>query len=480
MNINLQQTRSVLNLSPSEAREFFLTSESYCDIKLPTYFNFQDVIHEVAQVLGTMPLSGFSELRKLQDIDDVNHRLLAHKSGPYTWRQLDIIHPALYVSLVNEITNPVHWQTILNRFQVFQSLPDIHCMSIPIKSLSKRSDKAEQISKWWHNIEQRTIEYSLQFEYIFYTDIVDCYSSIYTHSIPWAIHGKTNAKRNRNNKNIIGNVIDKHIRDMRYGQTNGIPQGSVLMDFIAEIILGYADLILQRKITAEGIMNYKVLRYRDDYKILVNSSSDGENILKCLTQTMVELGLKLNPEKTGKSNEIITTGIKQDKLQWLFSRQHDRNLQKHLLLIHNHSKKFPGAGSLIGALNDFLKILNQKKTYDSPLPLISIAIDIACNSPRTYPTIAAIIGRLINFLRTDHEKSRVVTRIKDRFSRIPNTGHLEVWLQRISSKFSPNETFDEPLCKLAQKRTSYLWNSSWITSVDLLAALIPFQLDEAT
>lgn len=31
---------------------------------------------------------------------------------------------------------------------------------------------------------------------------------------------------------------------MQYGQTNGIPQGSVLFDFIAEIVLGYADLLL--------------------------------------------------------------------------------------------------------------------------------------------------------------------------------------------------------------------------------------------
>ena len=35
---------------------------------------------------------------------------------------------------------------------------------------------------------------------------------------------------------------------MTYGQTNGIPQGSSLMDFIAEIILGYADTQLVKKL----------------------------------------------------------------------------------------------------------------------------------------------------------------------------------------------------------------------------------------
>jgi hypothetical protein len=29
------------------------------------------------------------------------------------------------------------------------------------------------------------------------------------------------------------------MQGMNYGQTNGIPQGSVLMDFIAEMVLGF-------------------------------------------------------------------------------------------------------------------------------------------------------------------------------------------------------------------------------------------------
>jgi hypothetical protein len=53
-----------------------------------------------------------------------------------------------------------------------------------------------------------------------------------------ALYGKEEAKDNRH-KSSLGNDVDKLIRSMRYGQTNGIPQGSVLMDFIAEMVLGY-------------------------------------------------------------------------------------------------------------------------------------------------------------------------------------------------------------------------------------------------
>ena len=35
---------------------------------------------------------------------------------------------------------------------------------------------------------------------------------------------------------------------MSYGQTNGIPQGTILMDFIAEMVLGYADYLLTERL----------------------------------------------------------------------------------------------------------------------------------------------------------------------------------------------------------------------------------------
>ena len=41
--------------------------------------------------------------------------------------------------------------------------------------------------------------YSLEFSHVLHTDVVDCYGSLYTHSISWAIHGLEEAKRNKRN-----------------------------------------------------------------------------------------------------------------------------------------------------------------------------------------------------------------------------------------------------------------------------------------
>jgi hypothetical protein len=48
-----------------------------------------------------------------------------------------------------------------------------------------------------------------------------------------------------------------------------LPQGSVLMDFIAEMVLGYIDECLSECLDEN--MNYHIIRYRDDYRIFTNN-----------------------------------------------------------------------------------------------------------------------------------------------------------------------------------------------------------------
>ena len=257
------------------------------------------------------------------------------------------------------------------------------------------------MTQWWQRVEQKSIELALDYNFVIQTDIADCYADIYTHSIPWALHTKQTAKSNQSNKKLIGNVIDRHIQAMRFGQTNGIPQGSVLMDLIAEIVLGYADAELERKVNNQGIKDYHILRYRDDYRIFTNDSRDGEYILKTLAEVMIELGLKLNPAKTDRSDEVITASIKEDKLAWTFRRQSDKNLQRHLLIIYDHSKDHRDSGTLYTALERFYKRLHKFSSIRYPMPLVSIVVDIAYQNPRTNRVSAAILSKLLIPFRFD-------------------------------------------------------------------------------
>lgn len=440
-----RRSRSILELSCDEARSFFLKQESYCTIELPPYFHFNEFLSGIGKVLEGKVLS---ELRSQppRDLDNVNHLILNNKDGRHAWRPLQLIHPALYISLVNRITETDHWKMICCRFAEFAGNMKIKCLSLPVESLTFKADKAEQITHWWHEVEQTSVELALDYEFIIHTDISECYGSIYTHSISWALHTKTEAKKkeNRHDPDLLGSIIDTHIQDMCYGQTNGIPQGAVLMDFIAEMVLGYADIELAEKIVSQKITDYYILRYRDDYRIFVNSSQDGEKILKCLTEIMIGLGLKLNPAKTKISNQVIRASLKDDKRSWISRKQTDENLQKHLFIIHNHSFEHPNSGSLVVALDNYYKRVAVIESCDQALPLISITVDIAYRNPRTYAICAALLSKLISFLKTTDEKRLVVQKAKKKFSQIPNTGHMQLWLQRISYPSIPRWTLKNP------------------------------------
>lgn len=465
------QRKSILMLSHTEAREFLLKAESYCSIDLPPYFVFSELIEQVHAQLDGKKLTELSN--DPREFDDVNYTILNNKDGKYSWRPFQLIHPALYVSLVHCITDKDNWELLIERFKKFSENEKIHCLSLPVVSQSNEKDKAEQISHWWHEVEQRSIELALEYDCLLETDITDCYGAIYTHSIAWALHTKSEAKipKNRKNLDLIGNQIDKHIQDMRHGQTNGIPQGSVLMDFIAEMVLGYADLELSQKIQSEQIIDYLILRYRDDYRIFVNNPRDGEQIFKLLTEVTISLGLKLNPSKTKASEDVVRASIKADKIAWFSRKKSEKSLQKHLLIIHDHALQFPNAGSLTKALQDYYNRLGRvKKLLNEPLPLISITVDIAYRNPRTYAVCAAILSKLLTFLKSPDKKS-TLEKIQRKFAKIPNTGHLQIWLQRISQSEFQDMQYDEPLCQLVSGHSATIWNLAWIRSKKLKKAI---------
>lgn len=346
-------------------------------------------------------------------------------------------------------------------------------MSIPQESLTKRKDQGAQVLHWWQGIEQASIELALDYSHVYHADITDCYASAYTHSTVWALHSKATAKKKKNDKTLIGNVIDWAIQDMQNGQTNGIPQGSVLIDLVAEMILGYADLELSRSVADLGISDFQILRYRDDYRIFVNNPQAGEQILRSLAEVLLDLGLKLNASKTTGAEAVILSSIKTDKRQWMRSKQWDSNLQKHLFLIHCHSIDFPNAGSLLKALDAFYRRLGRQKAVRDVIQLISIAADISFNSPRCFPVCAAIISRLLSRLGTNEEKIAALARVRKKLEQLPNNGHLEVWQQRLSYHLDPSISYSETLCALVQGKKADLWNSHWITNKKLKAALDP-------
>lgn len=419
--------KNILELSANEARKFFLKHESYCNIDLPKYFSFSELLERISNKYLGKELGSLANIKAMTNLDDVNYLLYANKDGKLSWRPFQIINPLVYVALVHKITEQENWEKLQARFKKFSKNEKIKCLSIPVQSESKQSDKAQQISNWWEQVEQQSILLSLEYDYVFDTDVADCYGSIYTHSIAWAVEGKKIAKENRKN-DLLGNFIDKSIQNAQNQQTNGIPQGSVLMDFIAEIILGYIDRILGAFLKKQKITNYQILRYRDDYRIFVCNHNDGERILKILSGIMMPFGFKLNASKTKGSQDVITQSIKKDKLAWLAIPQNNRiSLQKQLLLIRQHSINHANSGSLNTALNKFDKqierIRNKKGKVRNIEQLISIATDIAYHNPKVIPVCCAIISKLLSEL---DDSKHISLLVHEKLSKMPNSGFAQI------------------------------------------------------
>lgn len=128
-------------------------------------------------------------------------------------------------------------------------------------------------------------------QYVVHADISTCFPSIYTHSIPWAWHGRKQGKKNRS-LTLPGNLLDKATQGTRDGQTNGLIVGPHASNVISEIILTRVDDTMMQK----GYKNFG--RYIDDYTFYAKTHQEAEGFIRQLGMTLREYELTLNAGKT--------------------------------------------------------------------------------------------------------------------------------------------------------------------------------------
>jgi hypothetical protein len=124
------------------------------------------------------------------------------------------------------------------------------------------------------------------------TDISQFYGSLYTHSLPWALHTKAIAKARRG-PSLFGNVLDECARNMQDGQTIGVPIGPDTSLVLAEIVLSAFDQEVIRRLP--GV---RACRQIDDIEMSATDRSAAESMLGLLQQSLNAFELSLNPKKT--------------------------------------------------------------------------------------------------------------------------------------------------------------------------------------
>jgi hypothetical protein len=269
-------------------------------------------------------------------------------------RQLSIPNPLHQIKLCETLES--NWDEI----ESFISGSSLSC-SKPI--YKPESNRALTRTYEFDELKAESILRSINSRIYLKTDLSRYYSTIYTHSISWALYTKKEAKRRKNENLLCGNQLDLCIRNTQDGQTLGIPIGPDSSLIIAEIIGAALDKELERECS-----NLQGYRYVDDFLLFFTNYSDAEKTLSKLQAIIRNFELDINPVKT----EIAELPQNKDNLwfsdlqPFIFSQKKEdqkKDLLNYFEKAFNYSKKYPTDYVLWYALSNISKLLVKKENW---------------------------------------------------------------------------------------------------------------------
>lgn len=270
-------------------------------------------------------------------------------------------------------------------------------LSVPVLGVNRAIVARDDLSRQPLFRAQR----SVGARYLLKTDIARFYPSIYTHSIPWALHGKATARADKKYV-LYGNRMDLWARESQDKQTGGIPIGPDTSFVIGEVIGTALDLELQKKLpTLRGT------RSIDDYYLYFHTISEAETGLAVLHGIAKQYGLEINDPKT----EIISLpdsfepAWKSD-LRSLAIRSVGQPQSTDLLSLfdraYEHAKNYPSDSVLTYAAKQVLSadIVQENWTFCESL-LLRAAL--------SEPTMLSVLGEIYDRFAAFHTDNRALT-----------------------------------------------------------------------
>ena len=248
-------------------------------------------------------------------------------------RIMGIPNPITYTILCHHIKN--YWFNIRTYFKEKTITHTYKKSRIHIRKL-KNSQYIFRMNYGHHSFDGDP-ELDLLFDahYMVKADISQCFPSMYSHALAWALVGKEKAKENKDKKDFWYNQLDYYARNIKDGETNGFLIGPHVSNLLSEIILCTIDSMLD---------NWKYFRKIDDYTCFVKDQQEAENFLVELNMALKEFGLNLNHKKT----EIIKLPIGQEE-SWV------RKLKNNFALYANSPIKYPQIHAFMEFVIDLVK-----------------------------------------------------------------------------------------------------------------------------
>lgn len=257
-----------------------LVGKGFFPKELPPPFNTEILGNKVDEILSNVSTFDKPTKKKYRETHNVSYSI--PKVG-LARRTLGIPNPIHQIELSDIIIE--NWPSIQKIFDNSKI-----SASKPIPDVT--NERAIKTENSFGKFRESCFEISFNKSYELKTDISKYYPTIYTHSIPWAMHTKKVAKEKRSDFSLLGNLIDKAIRNSQSGQTKGIPIGPDTSHIISEILGCTFDKFLSDKFSVKGY------RFVDDCYFYFSSYSDAEKLFKYFQTTLTDFSLDINEEKT--------------------------------------------------------------------------------------------------------------------------------------------------------------------------------------
>lgn len=253
-----------------------ILERGYFPVQLPPSFTTASLAKKHKPV-GSV----WSTMRKLPRIQ---YERFSVARSSYHRRGTSILNPVSYYFLAHAVAT--HWASIQQHYSKSRfsfSRPKM-----------ERGLRAIRINRF-NDVHDHRILVSAGYRYALITDISRFFPTIYTHSIPWALHGKEVSKAHKEQTpQYFGNILDNRSMGVQDFQTLGLPIGPDSSHVIAEIV-GVAIDVKLREAFGYWPTGF---RYVDDFYLFFNSRPEAERALTTVSRAMSELELQINATKT--------------------------------------------------------------------------------------------------------------------------------------------------------------------------------------
>ncbi|MDI7500057.1 antiviral reverse transcriptase Drt4 [Cronobacter dublinensis] len=245
--------------------------------ELPPCFSTSRFTPEIAEELSKIKLS---QERNNYQFDLVEYKATRFNNVP---RALSLIHPLAYSKIFTTFKN---YRTEILSF--------MHDDNSAISAEQHNDGRMFIMNYEDHETKtNNTLDISFAAGFRAHADVANCFGSIYTHSLEWAIQGYDEAKmklRDRRSQKHWSSCLDTVLRNAKRNETIGLPIGPCTSSIAVEIILAAVDKQLAEK--------FRFVRYIDDYTAYCKTHLEAQEFIRTLSIALSQYRLSLNLNKT--------------------------------------------------------------------------------------------------------------------------------------------------------------------------------------